>query len=128
MEDGLFCPGVDVFSVPVTAWGKYMEEKTGGRFKFYTYFADSLVKSQGLLDAVESGTTDVSMMTVSAWSERLPFQAPFAMMGSPFDNPPHIAKGVLHMYDWLQTKYPQYMEKFYGKTKIMWLNCPGQET
>ena len=120
-----FVPAVDVFSIPVTEWGNMMEEKTGGRFKLFTYFADSLVKSQGLLDAVESGTTDISMMTVSAWSERLPFQAPFAMMPSPFDNPPHIAKGILHMYEWLGQKYPQYMEKFYGKTKIMWLNQPA---
>jgi TRAP-type C4-dicarboxylate transport system substrate-binding protein len=120
-----FVPAVDVFSVPVTNWGKAMEEQTGGRFKLFSYFADSLVKSQGLLDAVEAGTTDVSMCTLSAWSERVPFQAPFGMMGTPAENSPHTAQIVMHMYDWVQQNYPQYMDKFFGKTDVMWLNCPG---
>jgi TRAP-type C4-dicarboxylate transport system substrate-binding protein len=120
-----FVPGNDVFSVPVVQWGKMMEEQSGGRFKLYNYFADSLVKSQGLVDAVESGTTDMSMMVTSSWTERLPLQMCFNTMGVPFDSAPHTAKVIMHMYDWVQQNYPQYIDKFYGRTKIMWLNCPG---
>jgi TRAP-type C4-dicarboxylate transport system substrate-binding protein len=120
-----FVPAIDVYSVPVTNWGKMMEEKSGGRFKLFNYFADSLVKSQGLLDAVEAGTVDISMCSLSSWSERVPFAAPFSMMGAPVENPPHTAQVVLHMYDWLNTNYPNLIERFFGKTKVMWLNCPG---
>ena len=119
-----FVPATDCYMQWVTTWGQYMAEKTGGRFKLYTYFADSLVKSQGQLDAVESGTADMGAITVSAWSERLPFQAPFSLIGSPLVNGIHGSMVILGMYDWLKEKYPQYVDKFYGHTKIMWMNVP----
>jgi TRAP-type C4-dicarboxylate transport system substrate-binding protein len=119
-----FVPATDCFSRFVTSWGDYMTEQTGGRFKLFTYWADSLVKGAGLVDAVESGTADMCMMTTSGHSERLPFAQAFALMGQPLETGAHGSEVIIRLMQWLQDNYPQYADRFYGHTKLMWLNVP----
>jgi TRAP-type C4-dicarboxylate transport system substrate-binding protein len=53
-------------------WCDEVEKRSGGRVKFERYYGGALAKSTEALDAVKSGMSDVTMLTVIYWPGRLP--------------------------------------------------------
>jgi len=123
-----FIPQMDIFGYPVTDWAKELEETTGGRWKLNEYWSASLVKPPGLADAIEFGTADMGHLYTAPHSERYPLFFGLALMGIPFDSPPHLGKASVFAYEWLGENYPEAQVWFYGPSKLMWVNSPAGQT
>jgi TRAP-type C4-dicarboxylate transport system substrate-binding protein len=114
-----FIPPFDVYAMQAQDWANKLEEATGGRLKITFYWAESLVKEAGLLDAVTSGTADVGHNTLAPFPERLSL-AWIGTLPGIFESTPQAAKSIMAVFN----KYPEIGEQ-YAPAKVIWLQVPG---
>ena len=114
-----FMPPFDVFATEAEAWGKRLEEATGGRMKVTFYWAESLVKVTGLLDSVSAGTADMAIHPLAPWPERLSLAWVGGLPGI-FQSP--TQSGLANLA--LLNKYKEMRDQFLP-AKVVWVNSPG---
>ena len=114
-----FVPPSDVYSQEQEAWGKRLEEATGGRVRITYYWAESLIKIPGLFDAITSGTCDLAMMVPMYTPERLPL-SPVTSLPMMFRSSPQAAQTWLALYN----KHKVLRDELYP-AKALWAQNPG---
>jgi TRAP-type C4-dicarboxylate transport system substrate-binding protein len=114
-----FVPPFDVFATQAIDWEKQLEEQSGGRLKVTFYWAESLVKISGLLDAVTSGTADMAQCVLAFYPERLSLSWVWYLPAI-FDTPKQTGQALLEFFK----KYPQ-IEEQYAPAKIAWIQVPN---
>lgn len=114
-----FMPPFDVFATTGEDWGKQLEEATDGRLTVTFYWAESLVKISGLLEAAASGTADMATITPAFYPERLSL-AWVGFLPAIFENPRQTGHTMIALLD----KYEEIGEQFLP-TRVVWVQNPG---
>ena len=101
------------------AWGKRLEEASGGRITVTYYWAESLAKMPELYDATAAGTCDIAQIDPSMTGERL---AAWTIPDLPFVYGfPHVAGPT---FVDLYNKYPEFAKQL-APCKLIWMQTPG---
>jgi len=114
-----FMPPFDVFATEPEEWGKRLEEATGGRLKVTFYWAESLIKIGGLLDAADAGTADIALHPLAFYPERLSLAWVGGLPGI-FESPPQAGQTMIALLN----KYKEMRDQFLP-CRVLWIDNPG---
>lgn len=90
------------------AWGKRIEEQSGGKVKFSYHWASSLVAQQEIFKSAQTGVVDVSYYPLSANFQPLSYYAYLPLMG--FTS---MSQGT-EIYNKIYEKFPEIRDEYKG--------------
>jgi TRAP-type C4-dicarboxylate transport system substrate-binding protein len=114
-----FMPPFDIFATEPEEWGQRLTEATGGRMKITFYWAESLVKLTGLLDAADAGTADIALHPLAPYPQRLSLAWVGGLPGI-FESSAQSGQAMVALLN----KYKEMRDQFLP-CRVIWADAPG---